>query len=476
MGTDLAPARPLMPRRTAVLLTSPRSISPSSLFCTFCTALQKSEAHLLPLQSLPASLQKPRVCRHQRFLVPDALSQPSHLQACLPKASKGQPANLPTGSYTSTLPIHTLCVQKRSTSPFPSTTSPLYTKTPGCPPAGKEHQERDSHFGIAPQEQQPPPFRFSVFEGSHTTMHRSRLGTLTRRQIATTRLGSHALRRLEPVPHPPLRHQKLRMRRVRLNLFPQLVDHHPQVLRLFSIVRAPHRLQQSPVRQRLPLIRHKQLQHLVFLRRQMHFRLAHRHPPVLEIHRQLLGNKRLWRFSLRMPPQARANPRQQLLDAKRFDDVIIRSRIQRQHLVPLRIPHRQHDDRRARPAPDLPARLDAPHPRHVHVQQHQIRLCLARNLDAFFPILRLDNHVPLARERRPQHPPDLRFVIDHQNRRRIHARSSASRLTGSVNENTDPCPIWLVTLIVPRGAARTAFAIGNPIPVPRTRYRWSLPR
>jgi hypothetical protein len=57
-----------MPRRPAVLLTSPRSIPDSSLFCTLCTLLQKSEAHLLPLQPLPASLQKPRVGRHKRFL------------------------------------------------------------------------------------------------------------------------------------------------------------------------------------------------------------------------------------------------------------------------------------------------------------------------------------------------------------------------------------------------------------------------
>jgi len=66
-ATDLVPARPLMPRRPAVLRTSPRHIPTSSLFCTFCTLLQKSEAHILPLQSLPASLQKPRVCRHKRL-------------------------------------------------------------------------------------------------------------------------------------------------------------------------------------------------------------------------------------------------------------------------------------------------------------------------------------------------------------------------------------------------------------------------
>src|SRR6202790_4138007 len=141
-ATDRVPARPFMftrhlfggPRRQAVLLTPPRSTSNSPLFCAFCALLQKSNAHPLYPQSLPASLQKPRVCRHHRFSIPDAFSQPSHPQTCLPRASKGQPANLPTCSYTFTLSVHTICVQEQSPSPFPSTTSPLYTKTPGCHP------------------------------------------------------------------------------------------------------------------------------------------------------------------------------------------------------------------------------------------------------------------------------------------------------------------------------------------------------
>src|SRR5882724_689689 len=54
------------PRRPTVLLASLRYTSNSSLFCTFCTLLQKSESHLLPLQPLPASLQKPRVCHQKR--------------------------------------------------------------------------------------------------------------------------------------------------------------------------------------------------------------------------------------------------------------------------------------------------------------------------------------------------------------------------------------------------------------------------
>jgi hypothetical protein len=56
-----------MSRRPAVLLTSPRHIPNSWLFRFFCTVLQKSEAHPLPFQPLPASLQKPQACRQERF-------------------------------------------------------------------------------------------------------------------------------------------------------------------------------------------------------------------------------------------------------------------------------------------------------------------------------------------------------------------------------------------------------------------------
>jgi len=79
-----------MPRRQAVHLTSPRSISTSSLFlalpalftlteegslegscegCTFCTLLQNGKAHLLTFQPLPRSSQKHGGCHQRRFPV-----------------------------------------------------------------------------------------------------------------------------------------------------------------------------------------------------------------------------------------------------------------------------------------------------------------------------------------------------------------------------------------------------------------------
>jgi hypothetical protein len=116
-ATDLVPARPLMLRRPAVLLTSPRSTSPSSLFCAFCAPLQKSEAHPFYVQSLPASLQKPRVCRHKRFSLATrhpslATSASSSLFITLLHQCEGHP--LPFQSLAHSLCVYPGCHPERS--------------------------------------------------------------------------------------------------------------------------------------------------------------------------------------------------------------------------------------------------------------------------------------------------------------------------------------------------------------------------
>jgi hypothetical protein len=71
-----------MPRRPAVPLTPPHSLPDSALFCTFCTLLQKSEAHPLPFQPLPAFLQNhPGVASRASFQLRRFLQtfQPSNL-------------------------------------------------------------------------------------------------------------------------------------------------------------------------------------------------------------------------------------------------------------------------------------------------------------------------------------------------------------------------------------------------------------
>ena len=103
------------------------------------------------------------------------------------------------------------------------------------------------------------------------------------------------------------------MVRVRLDLLPQLIDEHAQIFRLIAVIRSPDGLQQSPVRQRLALIRHQVTQQIKFLRRQAHRLSLHRYQPLFEIDLQIVRSKRQERFGRRRAPQRRANPRQQFL-------------------------------------------------------------------------------------------------------------------------------------------------------------------
>src|SRR5712692_10353603 len=71
---------------------------------------------------------------------------------------------------------------------------------------------------------------------------------------------------------------------------------------------------------------------------------------------------------------------------------------------------------------------------------------------------------------RAHYTPDLGLVIYHKDRSGIHCSPALPRTTGKVNEKTEPCPSWLVTLIEPPCPSTMALAMGNPMPVPWTRY------
>ena len=105
------------------------------------------------------------------------------------------------------------------------------------------------------------------------------------------RIDRLLLRRLKPVSQPRFSQNQFRFRRVSLNLLPQLIHHYPQIFWLISIIRPPHRLQQSPMRKRFPRIRNQLLQQLKLFRRQMNFFPMRRHLPRLKIYRQLLRLK-----------------------------------------------------------------------------------------------------------------------------------------------------------------------------------------
>src|SRR5256884_3512791 len=120
---------------------------------------------------------------------------------------------------------------------------------------------------------------------------------------------------------------------------------------------------------------------------------------------------------------------------------------------------------------NLAACLDASDPRHVHVEQDQVRRPLAYPLESLFTRFGLGNYVTARGQSRAQHPPDICFVVDDKDVGCVHCAFLGPRSTGKVKEKTEPWPNWLVTLMLPCCAAMIAFAMGRPMPVPRTRYR-----
>src|SRR6266851_4695913 len=117
--------------------------------------------------------------------------------------------------------------------------------------------------------------------------------------------------------HPRFRQDVFRVRRIALNLLPKLVDHHAQILGLFSIIRPPDGLQQSSVGERFSLIRDQQFQHFEFFRGQMHVLTARHDGATLKIDGQILRFERYQTVSLRN--RRRPRPARPLCRAPRYE-------------------------------------------------------------------------------------------------------------------------------------------------------------
>jgi hypothetical protein len=83
------------------------------------------------------------------------------------------------------------------------------------------------------------------------------------------------------------------------------------------------------------------------------------------------------------------------------------------------------------------------------IQENQIDMFLSDLLKGLFAGASLNDGMAIRGQRRSQNATDLGFVVDHKNHGGVHDDTCRSECTGSVKENTDPRPSWLVTLIVP---------------------------
>jgi hypothetical protein len=112
---------------------------------------------------------------------------------------------------------------------------------------------------------------------------------------------------------------------------------------------------------------------------------------------------------------------QQLFDAERFDDVIVRSALQSRDAVVLLAPRRQNDDGQCgADFPDSPQNLQSVGSGQHQVQQQQIEVLFERHRQAFVPASALE-HGETGKPQRIHHAPaDGRIVFDRKNRRAHH--------------------------------------------------------
>src|ERR1700693_5266818 len=153
---------------------------------------------------------------------------------------------------------------------------------------------------------------------------------------------------------------------------------------------------------------------------QMHSYIADVHRSFFEVDPQL-GKLNSWEWLFWVgAPQCGANSSEQLSDGKRFNDVIVRSRIERSDLVTLGVMDSYHNDGPVKRHSNLVASLKPVHSRHVHIQKNKLRALCDYHFDGLLPTLRLYDLVAITRKSCPENAPDLRLIIYDKNRGVVH--------------------------------------------------------
>src|ERR1700730_234935 len=153
---------------------------------------------------------------------------------------------------------------------------------------------------------------------------------------------------------------------------------------------------------------------------QMHSYTPDVHRSFFEVDPQL-GKFNSWRRLFWVgAPQRGANPSEQLSDGKRFNDVIVRSRIERGDLVTLCVTDSYHNDGPVKRHSDLVASLKPAHPGHVHIQKNKLRALCYYHFDGLLPTLRFYDLVAITGKSRPEDSSDLRLIIYDKNGGRMH--------------------------------------------------------
>ena len=112
--------------------------------------------------------------------------------------------------------------------------------------------------------------------------------------------------------------------------------------------------------------------------------------------------------------QGGAQPGQQLVHAERLGQVVVGAEVERGHLVGLRLPDREHDDRHRRPSPQAADDVEPVDAGQPEVQEHDVGMAGRRQVQRLLARCRLVDVVAARLEVDGQGAADLRLVVHHQ--------------------------------------------------------------
>ena len=113
--------------------------------------------------------------------------------------------------------------------------------------------------------------------------------------------------------------------------------------------------------------------------------------------------------------QQRMDARQQLLEAERLDEVVVRTGFETRDAIAHLVARGQHEDGDLVAGGAQPTgHLETVHARQHHVEHHEMRQVLARLIERLFACFRLDDAITLISQAAPDDGSNLWVVVDDQ--------------------------------------------------------------